>query len=444
MARRGFGGTALRAALGAVTGVAEGLQQRDVVAAEKKRMADAAAMDRARLLMQLNYRVAPDEYDTIDPAARSILPSLEMPSAAPPSATRAGGALSAALNRGFGVDATKPSLSRPSFGSAPLELDSRTTRMTEVLGRGQEARAAQEAIAASVDLGGGMKVRFNAPESDDAKLNRELKKYEAQFGVQEDIEARKAQRGVERQRLVDEEKVKALMLAGVPDEQARAGIAMGAQFRDLIETPESRRKAEMDYRNLSLNERRYALEIAKYNSSEQERAVKAAEALDKKKAALEGLSNVLPTISKANKTLSSWTDKELNQLSPEGVNAAMVANMSSTTPQGIATSWLLNKTLVSSLDREYAQYARATADAVARASEVGVLTNQDVARYQNQVAFVAGDDPATKRRKFDALKSWGLWLETQKSPLLQGNRRSLLQIPGESPSEALARLRGGQ
>ena len=43
MARRGFGGTALRAALGAVTGVAEGLQQRDVVAAEKKRMADALA-----------------------------------------------------------------------------------------------------------------------------------------------------------------------------------------------------------------------------------------------------------------------------------------------------------------------------------------------------------------------------------------------------------------
>jgi hypothetical protein len=40
MARRGFGGTALRAALGAVTGVAEGLQQRDVVAAEKQRMAD--------------------------------------------------------------------------------------------------------------------------------------------------------------------------------------------------------------------------------------------------------------------------------------------------------------------------------------------------------------------------------------------------------------------
>jgi hypothetical protein len=200
----------------------------------------------------------------------------------------------------------------------------------------------------------------------------------------------------------------------------------------------------MDYRTLSLNERRYALELAKYNSSEQDRAAKTADAQDKKKASSESLKNVLPTISKANQTLSSWTDKELDQLSPEGVNAAMVANMSSTTPQGIATSWLLNKTLVSPRDREYAQYARATADAIARASEVGVLTNQDVARYQNQVAFVAGDDPATKRRKFDALKSWGVWLETQKNPLLQGNRRTLSQIPGESLTEALARMRGGQ
>lgn len=46
MARRGFGGTALRAALGAVTGVAEGMQQRQVVADERKRMDEAAARTR--------------------------------------------------------------------------------------------------------------------------------------------------------------------------------------------------------------------------------------------------------------------------------------------------------------------------------------------------------------------------------------------------------------
>lgn len=160
MARRGF----LDYVLGGAVGGLEGLAQKRAADEERKRMADAAAMDQARLLMQLNYRVAPDAYDTEDPAARSILPPLEMPSAAPPPAARASGALSAALNRGMGVDATKPSLSR-GFGAKPLALDSRTTNMTEVLGRGQQARAAQEAIAASVTLPSGQKVRFNAPES---------------------------------------------------------------------------------------------------------------------------------------------------------------------------------------------------------------------------------------------------------------------------------------
>jgi hypothetical protein len=120
MARRGF----LDYVLGGAVGGLEGLAQKRAAEEERKRMADAAAMDQARLLMQLNYRVAPEAVDT-----------------------------------------TQPSLSRPSFGADPLALDSRTTRMTEVLGRGQEARAAQEAIAASVTLPSGQKVRFNAPES---------------------------------------------------------------------------------------------------------------------------------------------------------------------------------------------------------------------------------------------------------------------------------------
>jgi hypothetical protein len=186
MARRGFGSTALRAALGAVTGVAEGLQQRDVVAAEKKRMADALArqqgldaMDRARFLMSSGFRVAPEAYSTEDPAARSVLPPLEMPSATPSSGARASGALSAALNRGMGVDSTQPSLSRPSFGAAPLALDSKATNMTDVFSRAQETRPAQEAIAASVDLPDGMKMRFNAPESAAQIAARTMADYEA-------------------------------------------------------------------------------------------------------------------------------------------------------------------------------------------------------------------------------------------------------------------------
>lgn len=183
MARRGF----LDYVLGGAVGGLEGLAQKRVAEAEKKRMADAAArqqgldaMDRARFLRESGFRIAPDAYDTEDPAARSLLPPLEMPSAsAPPAVTRAGEALSAALNRGMGVDATKPSLSRPSFGADPLALDSRTTRMTEVLGRGQKARAAQEAIAASVNLPGGIQMRFTAPETAAQITARTLADYEA-------------------------------------------------------------------------------------------------------------------------------------------------------------------------------------------------------------------------------------------------------------------------
>ena len=61
MARRGFGGTALRAALGAVTGVAEGLQQREVVAAEKKRMADALARQTRMDAMEVEDRATAKE-----------------------------------------------------------------------------------------------------------------------------------------------------------------------------------------------------------------------------------------------------------------------------------------------------------------------------------------------------------------------------------------------
>lgn len=183
MARRGI----LDYVLGGAVGGLEGLAQQRAAEDEKKRLNEALArqqgmdaMDRARFLRESGYRVAPPAYDTEDPAARSILPSLEMPSAAPSSGTRAGGALSAALNRGMGVDTTQPSLSRPSFGAAPLAMDSGGSRMTEMFERAQETRPAQEAIAASVDLPGGMgAMRFNAPETAAQIAARAMADYEA-------------------------------------------------------------------------------------------------------------------------------------------------------------------------------------------------------------------------------------------------------------------------
>lgn len=433
MARRGFGGTALRAALGAVSGVTEGLQQREILAAQRKQQEEINALNRFNALRAAGFgatlarsAVPQEERETF------ALPSAEMPaSAMSPSAM--GQALAKATQADFGVS------SRPTGAlDTPIRLALETAprRMAQA----QPAATPRQRITL-----GGMDLELETPEEvAQREQTRKMSDLEKQFEIQQKVQEASAQRTAEFQKSADEQRVKTLVLAGVPEAQARAAVTMGAKFGDLMETPESRRRAELDARNLNLRERQYALEVAKYNLAEQDRATKLAESQDKKKAAAESLQNVLPTISSANKKLNSWTDKELNQLSAEGVNAAMVANMSSTTPSGIITSWMLNKTLVSPLDREYAQYARATADAVARASEVGVLTNQDIARYQNQVTFVAGDDPETKRRKFEALKTWGSWLENNKKSLVDGNRRSIAMIPGETPTEALARLRGGQ
>ena len=191
MARRGF----LDYVLGGAVGGLEGLAQQRAAEEEKKRMADAAAMDQARFLISSGFRIAPPADDTIDPAARSILPPLEMPSTARPSlspmtmpsiaprpSAGVSRALSAALNRGMGVDPTKSSLSR-GLNVDPLAMDRSGSNMMEMFERAKQTRAAQEAIATSVNLPSGQTIRLLAPESDDAKLDRELRKYEAQQGV---------------------------------------------------------------------------------------------------------------------------------------------------------------------------------------------------------------------------------------------------------------------
>jgi hypothetical protein len=75
----------------------------------------------------------------------------------------------------MGVDTTQPSMSRPGFGAKPLAMDSGGSRMTEMFERAALTRPAQEAIAASVDLPGGMgAMRFNAPESQQQIAKRRL------------------------------------------------------------------------------------------------------------------------------------------------------------------------------------------------------------------------------------------------------------------------------
>ena len=451
MARRGF----LDYVLGGAVGGLEGLAQKRAAEEERKRMADAAALDQARFLMQAGFRVAPDAYDTEDPAARSVLPPLEMPSAsAPPSATRASGALSAALNRGFGVDATKPSLSRPSFGSAPLALDSRTTRMTEVLGRGQEARAAQEAIAASVNLGGGQKVRFLAPESAAQVASRTRTEYETKKEVDR-LSAAKG-KAEERKALDDNARelakiyVSSYTKNGKPMPYAEA-YASAMQGKNPIESgflskPMSEQEKQalvisegnlnVSRGNLAVSQDRLTLD--KTNAT-QTKAQKAAALAAAKKAA----NDVLPTVIAASNAVSNWGEKEVKSLDPFRIAAQNAAVLEGGL-WGAIKSKALSKTGITDLDKQYLQYASAVADAVARASEVGVLTNQDINRFRSQVSFDGGENETQIRFKLANLKSWASWLANSKKNIdaadgdintLSSNYGSAAKIPGETDKE---------
>jgi len=57
-------------------------------------------------------------------------------------------------------------------------------------------------------------------------------------------------------------------------------------------------------------------------------------------------------------------------------------------------------------EQRYAAIAGAIADAKARASEKGVLTNQDIDRYRNAIMIRVGDNIATKADKFRRMLQW--------------------------------------
>ena len=261
MARRGL----LDYFLGGAVGGLEGLAQQRAAEAEKKRMADALArqqgldaMDRARFLMSSGFRVAPEAYSTEDPAARSVLPPLEMPSAVPSSGARASEALSAALNRGMGVDTTQPSMSRPGFGAKPLAMDSGGSRMTEMFERAAPTRPAQEAIAASVDLPGDMKMRFNAPESASGKAQRE---YEDAMRTERGKLELSATQDAQKQKELESKfvaDVAKLVKTGVPESQAVQTLMLKGTYGDLFMSPAERA------RNL-LDSKRFNLDVDEFN-----------------------------------------------------------------------------------------------------------------------------------------------------------------------------------
>jgi hypothetical protein len=113
MARRGFGGmTALRAALGAATGVGQGLQQREVLAEQRRKEAEEAMFRRIQAGLTPVEDVLPQEQGNIGPMATK-------PAAPPPMSPAT---LGQAIAQRTQVPAGGPGLTAPpAFGTPAPE-----------------------------------------------------------------------------------------------------------------------------------------------------------------------------------------------------------------------------------------------------------------------------------------------------------------------------------
>jgi len=126
---------------------------------------------------------------------------------------------------------------------------------------------------------------------------------------------------------------------------------------------------------------------------------------------------LLPSVVGTARRLDQMDIGYVRSLRPSGVVAAAEAPLMMAEAKGIAKApaFLLSGAMnafANENEREYALLIRSVNDAVARASEKGVLTDRDIGRFQAQVLPLSNDDEDTSLRKFNTLKGWANWLNT--------------------------------
>jgi hypothetical protein len=216
----------------------------------------------------------------------------------------------------------------------------------------------------------------------------------------------------------EDEQVKAFVAAGATEQQARAAVRGGAKYGDLFMSPAEKARQEAENRRIGLEAQR--LELLKKQQPTPKTTPTA------------GQETVLPSVVDAANYFQTIADKKnagaavkrfnptavalANQMQQQGGYGSIAAGAAAGalgpfTPRGLR---------VTDDDLEYVERAGAVADAVARASEVGVLTNFDINRFRNQIIFTALDTPAGMRRKMERAAQWSSWLATNKGTLDSG------------------------
>lgn len=153
---------------------------------------------------------------------------------------------------------------------------------------------------------------------------------------------------------------------------------------------------------------------------------------------------VLPSITEAINNFKSITPDQLRKISSAGVAAASTGQM-----EGGLKDFGLNfggslLGVVGDQEKRYAQQAGAIADAVARASEVGVLTNFDINRFRSQILFAPGDSDKIKQEKLSRAVKWGEWLTANKQAIEQGKADRIRATPESQMLYQIAPRKAGE
>lgn len=419
MARRGI----LDYVLGGAVGGLEGLAQQRAAEDEKKRMAEAA--NRQSMLDQ----IALVEKGFVERGTRQDRTK---------AATPAIGAMfntAMAMGRGAAPTGVLPDLSAVEktagmYGSAPAQSFTVGGKTYDQMQTAQEQNA----------MG-----RAQALQDAEAKKSAEL------AAIARD---KAAQRQIKDQDEKDLASAYAVAFTGkdgkpMPMAQALAAAKSGKTPLDLgfaqkPMTEEERQRIAIMQGNLDVSRGQLGVSKDRLAFDKTKETQPKADKDAKLAAAKKSINDVLPTVVAASNAINKWGNNEIKSLNP-----ARIAAQNAFTLNGGLTGVLGSKFLstvggITALDKQYLQYASAVADAVARASEVGVLTNQDINRFRSQVSFDGGEKETEIAFKLGNLKSWASWLSNSKknidaadgsATVQSSNYGSVAKIPGETDKE---------
>lgn len=370
---RGLGLTALRVALGGLSGV--GQDRAAMREAQRVEQEQARALERQAMMDEIMLR------------DKRFRPAEELAAARQPT----GEALSRALS-------SATAMMRPGgmAGGAVPSLQAGDTGLV------QQARSLA-APRERVSLGGRSFER------------EEAESYRTRMAGEEAAQARmaKEQQAAEARQAQEANVAAAMKAYNLTREQAQEYVRTGKS--PLVEaqaplTAYQKAQLGMEGRRLSLAERQAAQTAAAGGTGGGRRAG----ATDKT-----SLATTLPSVIEASTRLSQMKEADAVKLRPRAMDWAS-SSMNEPGLMGVLGRTGAQMALQpTTQELAYIQTANAVADAVARATDVGVLANFDIIRFRSQVTPTAldADNPDAMKFKFRTLQGWANWLARNKDVL---------------------------